>query len=138
MENEQREETVTVTAMPANIKTASYLIYASLTVSLASILLFEKIAGPQDIIVAVFTFLIIGLLGFKVGQGRRWARTTLLVLFTLGLIIYPFELIAEFKQGLLYGISSLLTTSVQLIVLVMLFTGETNRWYKENRLEQHL
>jgi uncharacterized membrane protein len=137
MENEKREETVTVTAMPANIKTASYLIYASVTVSMASILLFEKVDGLPIYVGAFITLLLWSLLGYKVGQGESWARTTFMVLTVIGFAFSLFYKNGEFEQSLGYGLSSTLATVLDLLVLVMLYTGEANRWYKENRLEQH-
>lgn len=137
MKNEQCEESVAVTAMPANIKTASYLIYASLTVSLASILLFEKVDGLPIYVGAFIALLLWSLLGYKVGQGESWARTTFMVLTVIGFAFSLFNIKGEFEQSLGHGITSMLQTVLDLLVLVLLYTGETNRWYKENRLEQH-
>jgi len=137
MENEKGEETVTVTAMPANIKTASYLIYASVTVCLASIFIFDKVDVIPFIAVSFVLFLLFCRLGYLVGQGRGWARTLWLALSLYGLARYSFTIKGDFDMSFAYGISSTLTTALDLLVLVLLYTGETNRWYKENRLEQH-
>lgn len=136
MKNEQCEETVAVTAIPANIKIASYLIYASIPITLASIFLFEKVDVIPFITGSVVVSLLICRLAYLVGQGRGWARTLWLGLSIIGFAIYPFDIKGDFDMSFAYGLSSTLATALDLLVLLLLYTGETNRWYKENRLEQ--
>lgn len=137
MKNEQCEESVAVTAIPANIKIASYLIYASVTVDLASTIIFDKVDVIPFITVSFVFLLLFCRLGYLVGQGRGWARTLWLGLSIIGFAIYPFDIKGDFDMSFAYGLSSTLATALDLLVLVLLYTGETNRWYKENRLEQH-
>jgi len=127
-------------SLPNELKTAEYIIYISLLVGLVKSISYEllteqnMITDPMSLTIGIFTILFIGFIGFKVGQGENWARITLLVLFVVGIIFVPFIVFDEFQMSPLIGILSLLQTALQLYVLIILFTGESKKWYKKQRL----
>ncbi|MGH9928373.1 MAG: hypothetical protein ACREA9_03985, partial [Pyrinomonadaceae bacterium] len=83
------------------------------------------------IVIAVFT------LGFfllwRISVRGTWARITLLVLVLFGL---PFALranLAELKQSTLSGSLSMIIAILQLIGTYLLFTKNSNLWFKTRK-----
>lgn len=125
--------------IPKAIKTAEYLIYASLIIGFLKSILYEALTAqnmlsePMNLTIAIVTILLIGFLGFKIGKGKNWARITLLVFFALGLIAFPFIVINEFHMNPIIGIISLIQAAIQLYVLIILFTGVSKNWFSKQQ-----
>jgi uncharacterized membrane protein len=79
--------------------------------------------------------LIIGFLGFKIGQGKNWARITLLVVFIIPMIGYPFLVFGEFLMSPFIGIVSIAQMLILLYALILLFSREAQEWYKEQKVK---
>jgi len=135
------ESGTTISEIPKKIKQAANLVYLSLLVGLIKSLLYETmttqkmLSDPKLLSVGIFTILIIGFLGYKIGQGKNWARITLLVLFILGMIGYPFIVLTEFQTSILIGTVSIVQILIQLYVLIILFSGESKQWFKEQKVK---
>lgn len=131
----------TFSEIPKKIKQAANLVYLSLLVGLIKSTLYETmtnqkiLADPKSLVIALITILIIGFLGFKISQGKNWARIILLVMFILGMIAYPFIIIAEFQMNSLIGIVSIVQMLIQLYVLIILYSGEAKEWFKAQKLK---
>ena len=81
------------------------------------------------------TILIIGFLGYKIGQGKNWARITLLILFVIGMLGFPFVILNEFQMSPIIGIVSIAQMLIQLYVLVILFSGQSKEWFRRQKIK---
>ncbi len=105
------EVEITLTEMPKKFKKAANLVYLSLLVGFIKSVLYETMTDQKILsdpkAFGIITFLIIGFLGFKIGQGKNWARITLLVVFIIRMIGYPFLVFGEFLMSPFIGIVSI-------------------------------
>lgn len=122
--------------IPKKIKQSANLIYISLLVGFFKSSLYETmtslkiLSDPKNLAAALVTILLIGFIGYMISQGKNWARIILLVLFILGLVGYPTIVMTEFKISPIIGIVSIIQMLIQLYVLFILFSRETNLWFK--------
>lgn len=95
----------TLSEIPKKIKQAANLVYLSLLVGLIKSVLYETmttqkmLSDPKSLTIGIITILIIGFLGYMIGQGKNWARITLLVLFMIGMTGFPFIVLTEFNTS---------------------------------------
>jgi uncharacterized membrane protein YesL len=64
----------------------------------------------------------------------KWARIVLLVLFLLGLVVYPLTFVSVMKVSMLVAVLSLLQTILQIIALYYLFSRASTQWF--NRVQE--
>jgi len=123
--------------IPKKIKQAANLVYLSLLVGLIKSVLYETmttqkmLSNPKSLAIGIITIFIIGFLGYMIGQGKNWARITLLVFFIIGMIGYPFIVLNEFLSSSIIGVVSIVQMLIQLYVLIILFSGEPKEWFKK-------
>jgi hypothetical protein len=85
--------------------------------------------------VAVLVFFVGSIFGvlagfiWKIGQGRNWARITYLVLFVVGLLVYPFILWSTFHRSPVGAYVSILQTAMQAYALYLLFRPPARAWF---------
>ena len=83
--------------------------------------------------IPLFTFaIILGLmlwLIWMIGRGRNWARITYLILFLLGLPFSIGPLVQSFSLFPLSASIGLAQMLLQIVALVLLFTGAARRWF---------
>lgn len=133
------ESEKTLLEIPKRIKQASNLVYLSLLIGLIKLFLIETITNieipsdPKIFIMVIIMILIIGFLGYMIRQGKNWIRITVLVLFTIGMINYPFLVFNEFKYSYILGTVSIVQMLIQLYVLIILFSGESKIWFKKQK-----
>ena len=129
------------TEVPKKIKQASILVYVSLLIGLIKSVLYETmtdqkmLSDPKSLTIGILTILIIGFFGYKIGKGKNWARITLLVLFIIGMLGVPFIIMTEFQMNPIIGIVSVVQMLIQLYVLIILCSGESKNWFKEQRIK---
>ncbi len=92
------------------------------------------LAPIESIVVLIVTVGIIFGLIKCIGLGRKWARVVLLVLFLLGLVVYPWTLAGMLKASILVATLSLLQTILQAIALYYLFSRSGTEWF--NRVQE--
>lgn len=133
------EVETTLTEMPKKFKKAANLVYLSLLVGFIESVLYETMTDQKILsdpkAFGIITFLIIGFLGFKIGQGKNWARITLLVVFIIPMIGYPFLVFGEFLMSPVIGIVSIAQMLILLYALILLFSREAQEWYKEQKVK---
>lgn len=69
----------------------------------------------------------------KISAGRNWARFLLLALVLLGT---PFAIpayVAELRRNIVPGALSIIIVVLQLLATYLLFTKNSNRWFKQAR-----
>jgi hypothetical protein len=120
---------------PKSIIAAINILYASLFLDLINWGISQFTAEQtgqariEAIVVLVLTILVTFILIKKVGTGKKWARTILLVLFILGLAGFLWVAPAMFKLNLLVAIISLLITILEIIALGYLFSKDSTAWF---------
>ena len=131
----------TLSEIPKKIKQAAKLVYLSLLVGLIKSVLYETLttqnmlSDPKSLTIGIITILLIGFLGYMIGQGKNWAKITFLVLFIIGMIGYPFIVLNEFQTSSVIGVVSIVQMLIQLYVLIILFRGEPKEWFKEQKIK---
>ncbi|MEL0455559.1 hypothetical protein WJN01_04930 [Flavobacteriaceae bacterium SZ-1-7] len=140
--------------MPKKVRFAVYLIYIYLFVATIGFTFFDSnlkfigldlifstglIRVPQ-ILAFIIKIFIMGLLAFKVGQGKNWARITLLVLCILGVVInffYSyFPLLIKLRVVNVMGfITSSVMLIAQLVIILLLFNKASNIWFDAKKEE---
>lgn len=69
----------------------------------------------------------------KISQGRNWARILFLILVLLGLPFAVPTYMAELRKSLLSGSVSILIALLQLAGTALLFTRNSNRWFRTRK-----
>ncbi|HEV7472679.1 MAG TPA: hypothetical protein VGN90_01450 [Pyrinomonadaceae bacterium] len=93
----------------------------------------HKLSGAAFLLSLVFLLIFLGVCFFFVAMiaaRRNWARIIFLVLLVIGL---PFAIptyIVELRTNLLYGSISIVVAILQVIGIVLLFTKDSNQWFK--------
>lgn len=68
----------------------------------------------------------------KIWAGRNWARILLLVLVVLNTPFAILAYIAEVRTNVVPGALSLVMVVLQVIATVLLFTSNSNRWFRKS------
>ena len=129
-------ETQNVVQKPQSITTAANLLWASLVVGLAKMLMdFSNLAtlAPAAFtnFVLVFTFAVIAFLIFKISAGRNWARITFLVMFVIGMLPTLPLMLAEFSRSPVVGALSVAQVGLQVYALFLLFIQPGSVWFRK-------
>jgi hypothetical protein len=82
-------------------------------------------SSTQGLIINLVTIILLFVLARLIGLGRKWARTVYLLLFILGIALFPFGAIAIFKMNILVGILDSLQIILQAMALKFLFSKES-------------
>lgn len=126
---------------PRSIIAAKNVLYASiflgivisviseLTIHADSYSTGQGYSTTQGLIINLVTIILLFVLARLIGLGRKWARTVFLVLFILGIALFPFGAIAIFKMNLLVGILDVLQILLQVLALKFLFSKESTHWF---------
>lgn len=121
--------------LPKTISNAVLLIYITIGIGIVNSIIMElttnlkNISEPKNLFVLIFTLGLMALIARNIHFGKKWARTTYLALFLLGLIAYPFSLIQFFQLNPLIAIISLTQTGLQIYALFLLYKQDSKDWY---------
>jgi hypothetical protein len=83
----------------------------------------------RGIITVLVALSIMFILIKQIGLGRKWARVVLLVLFILGILLYPWTIVPILKGNLLVGVIGIFQTLLQIVALVFLFSKDSTQWF---------
>jgi hypothetical protein len=125
---------------PSSIVAAKNILYAQLFLGMLTWAIgwwttnINASAPAQSIVILVVTVGIMFFLIKCIGLGRKWARVVLLVLFLLGLAVYPWTFMALLKASMLVGVLSLLQTILEIVALLYLFSRDSTQWF--NRVQE--
>ena len=123
---------------PIQATRAVQLLFASLAIGLIRAIfgLTQRVSGAS-LILAILIVCAVFALGFfliwRISARRNWARILLLVLVLFGL---PFAIranLVELKQSIASGSLSIIIAILQLIGTYLLFTKNSNRWFKTRK-----
>ena len=130
-----------IATAPRRVRRAVALLWASLALSVAQMLLDAELVTLADEdgfaivawILLTGSTLFVGVLIHFIGRGRRWARTLLLLITIVGtvLLVLPWD-----EQDYLAGwtvasfVSTLALTLMDAVALYWLYTGEAKDWFR--------
>jgi hypothetical protein len=124
---------------PAVIDKATFLLWLSLGVGGLKTALdwphLQAMSRSTTFLVCtmVFTFAVLALLYWNVGQGRNWARITLLVLFIIGVVPALLILRSDFQRSAVIAILGAIQTLFQIYALWLVFTVPGRNWFTSRR-----
>ncbi len=93
----------------------------------------HKLSGAAFALSLFFVLIFFGICFFFVAMiatGRNWARIVFLILLIIGL---PFAIptyLTQLRMNLLHGSVSIVVAILQIIGMVLLFTKNSNQWFK--------
>jgi len=120
---------------PASIIAAMNILYATLFLGIVNWAIGQWGTGvhpasrAQAVVVLLVTIIIIFGLIKMIGLGKKWARVLLLVLFVLGMLVFPWTLGPILKSNLLVGVLSVFQALLHLVALVFLFSRASTQWF---------
>ena len=134
---EARESTALV-ERPKEVTRAVQLISASFVIGgLRAVFdLAQKVSGAWYLLTILLLVAFLGIFFFfvwKIATGRNWARITFLVLLLIGLPLAVPGYIGELRTRLLYGSLSIVIAILQLIGAYLLFTKQSNLWFRTRK-----
>lgn len=125
--------------LPKSISIAAKVIYLTLGIGIINSVImelttdFNNLSDPKNLIILIFSIGLMAFFSYKIHIGKKWARTTFLVLFLIGLIMLPFTLIQFFKLNPTTGVISLIQTGLQIYALILLYRPDSKDWYSKKR-----
>jgi membrane-associated HD superfamily phosphohydrolase len=101
-----------------------------LSAALAVLALMDLVSAKY---VAAIGFAVASVLAYVFYKRRNWARIILLVLILFGLPFAIMASLAELKQNIAAGSLSIVIAVLQLLGVVLLFTKNSNLWFRRNK-----
>ena len=125
-------------ARPKETTSAIQFLYASLAIGLirAVFLLSQRASGAALILAALIVISVFALgffLVWKISAGRNWARMILLVLVLINLPFAVLANVSELKRSVLSGAFSILIEVILWIGTCLLFTRNSNLWFRRHK-----
>jgi hypothetical protein len=122
---------------PTSIIAAMNILYATLFLGIINWAIGRWGTNPppsspiEEAVVSLITLGIIFSLIKLIGSGKKWARVVLLVLFVLGILIFPLTLGPIFKFNLLVGVLTIFQALLQAVALIFLFLQASTQWFNK-------
>ncbi len=124
---------------PRSAAIAVRLLYAAVVASILTMVVqgFPRPPGQPNWfgpVVGAATVAVNGGIYFAIGRRQRWARLLFTVLFVAGLVptwVVRHEIARLFSEAPIYAVNMAFQTLVQLIAIVLLFTPESNAWFRK-------
>ncbi len=123
---------------PANVKRTFVLLWITAFTSLAMVVSIWFTVGSNnnpllDVATAAFSFLLMIFLAFKIRDGRNWARWTLAVLWSFGIIsifsIFAFMPAAAGRYPWPFWLASLFRNALELAAIILSFSKGASWWF---------
>ena len=129
-------ETQTNTQRPGSVGIAVKLLWTSMAVGIAKILLdyahLSALASAAFTgFILVSTLALMAILIVMISKGKNWARITYLVLFLLGLVPTLPVIMTEFARSPLVGILTVVQVGLQVYALCLLFSKAGGAWFRK-------
>ncbi|MGI8950782.1 MAG: hypothetical protein ACR2FN_04255 [Chitinophagaceae bacterium] len=123
---------------PKSFIAAKNLLYASICVGILAALLnyFTVDAANNGGVLALMLtaagYVILFFIIKQMSLCKKWARTTLLILFILVTILYIGAFKLELHMSMLEGALIVIQACLQIIALIFLYTKESNNWFNSS------
>jgi hypothetical protein len=123
---------------PKVITTAIRILTLSIAIGLLMSLVrvAQQVSGAPLILAILIVLAFFGVFLFLVSRiwaGRNWARIVFLILVLIGLPFAIPNYIAELRKNVLSGSVSMLIVVLQLLGTYLLFTKNSNTWFKARK-----
>ena len=120
---------------PKSFLSARQIIYTSILVGVIALVIralsvgLANIGGTPAIAVTVIFYILVVVLVKQMSNDKKWARTALLILYILAMIVYPIAMAEQIKASML--VAALLFIQVALVIyaLVLLYNKECTEWF---------
>lgn len=131
-------ESTTTIERPKEVGAATLLLSASLVIGgiRAVFDLTQKVSGVSFFVAVAILLVFLGVFFFfvnRVAAGRHWARVTFLVLLIVQLPFAVMGSIAEVRANPMHGLISIVIAILQVLGIVLLFTKNSNLWFRRNK-----
>lgn len=125
-------------ARPKIVTTAIRILALSIAIGLLMSLVrvAQQISGAPLILAILIVVAFFGVLMFLVSRiwaGQNWARIVFLILVLIGIPFAIPNYIAELRKNVLSGSVSMLIVVLQLLGTYLLFTKNSNTWFRARR-----
>ena len=84
----------------------------------------------------LFTYSIQLFLIYQISISKKWARNTFLILLILDILV-QFSAIASFKFNSIVGFISVVSSVLQIIAIIMIYSKESNEWFNLRNMQQN-
>ena len=129
---------------PKSFLLARQTIYASILVGILALAIralpagLASIGGTPAIAATVIFYILVVVLVKQMSSDKKWARTALLILYVLAMIVYPVLMGEQIKASML--VAALLFIQVALVIyaLVLLYNKECNEWFNSMPVTKEL
>ena len=120
---------------PNVVKAISLLIALAFVNFLNSFILNGQIRllGIIEILSLIIQFILIGGIIYLLYKRKNWTRYLLLYPFYIMTIFLPFRIGVLLKENLHNGLSIIVSYVAEAIALILLFSKESNEWYKPKK-----
>ena len=121
---------------PRKVALGIKLLSTSIVVGIVNSVSSELIIGNgnystvRGFLTTTTTFGLMAFLIYRMNQRKNWARIAFSVLFLLGALPYLFLFAEIFKSSQVSGFLSAIITIIQIVALTLLYSEESNRWFK--------
>lgn len=131
-------EPATNASRPIEVTRAVRFLLASLAIGLmaSAIHVAQRVSGAPLVLALLIVIAFFGvylLLVSRISAGRNWARIIFLVLVLFGLPFAVPTYLAELRRSILWGSVSILVALLQLIGTYLLFTKNSNLWFRTRK-----
>jgi hypothetical protein len=96
----------------------------------------QKVSGISFLVALLILVVFLGICFFfvsRIAAGKNWARIVFLVLFLIGLPLALPGYIADLRINFLHGAISIIIALLQLIGTYLLFTRNSNVWFRRRK-----
>ena len=123
---------------PAIVTRSVQLLMSALAIGLITsiIRLTQRAAGAPLVVASLIVIAVFGigfLLIWQIATRRNWARIVLLVLILFGLPFASLAYMQELKRNVFSGALGIFITLLQLIGTYLLFTKQSNLWFRKRK-----
>jgi predicted amidophosphoribosyltransferase len=124
---------------PQKVSNAIYLLLFTIVLGVVNSIIadmtteLKTLSSARNLFVFLFTLFFQVFLIYKIGERKKWARTTFIVLFIISVpinILYSIGF--SFKLNTLIGIIVVIGLIMQVIALILLLSKDSNEWFDLN------
>ena len=77
----------------------------------------------------IFTFAMFVFFIYQMNAGKKWARTTFLILSLLGALFFPFTIVTLFQANPIIAVITLISSIIQIFAFIFIYSKECNEWF---------
>jgi len=137
--NIKTDEVVNDIKKPQSVTTGINLLVISIVLGIINSIIRNTTApienSTSNVFILIFSFVIMIFFIYQMNIGKKWARTTFLILFILGSLMMPFSLPILFKANPIVGGMTIVLTLIQIIALFYIYSEDGSEWYNSKSVQ---